>query len=356
MLTKKQVLEIREHLERAQRPLFFFDNDQDGLCSFLLLQRYIEHGKGVPIKSYPQLDKSHFRRVHELKADYIFILDKPLVSREFFNEAEKFNIPVVWIDHHEVAEDEDFEEVPKFVSYYNPASNKNPSTEPVTALCYQISKRKEDSWIGVAGCIADKYMPEFYKEFKKKYPELSLKEKDAGAFDIYYKSGIGRISRMLGYGLKDRTTNVVKMMKFLMKARGPHDVLEETNKNKTIHKRFEQLDSKYQKLLKKAVNIGEESSERLLFFQYGGDLSISSDLASELYYLFPKKLICVIYIRGLKANLSIRGKKAKAFLLRSIKDIGGSRGGGHEEAVGGQIQVSDLEEFRENLEKIVTKK
>lgn len=32
MLTEKQISEIREHLEKAQNPLFFFDND-DGLCS-----------------------------------------------------------------------------------------------------------------------------------------------------------------------------------------------------------------------------------------------------------------------------------------------------------------------------------
>ena len=49
MLSEKQVKEIREHLEKAQNPLFFFDNDQDGLCSFLLLQRYIGRGKGIAI-------------------------------------------------------------------------------------------------------------------------------------------------------------------------------------------------------------------------------------------------------------------------------------------------------------------
>ena len=30
MLTKKQVGEIKEHLDKAQNPLFFFDNDLDG--------------------------------------------------------------------------------------------------------------------------------------------------------------------------------------------------------------------------------------------------------------------------------------------------------------------------------------
>mgnify|MGYP001604119763 FL=1 len=100
MLTDKQVKEIREHLEKAQNPVFFFDNDPDGLCSFLLLQRFIGRGKGVPIRSFPEMTKEYFRKVTELNADYIFILDKPNISKDFFKEVEQVNIPVVWIDHH----------------------------------------------------------------------------------------------------------------------------------------------------------------------------------------------------------------------------------------------------------------
>jgi len=55
MLNEKQINEIRNHLEKAQNPLFFFDNDNDGLTSFLLLQRYIGRGKGVVIRSFPDL-------------------------------------------------------------------------------------------------------------------------------------------------------------------------------------------------------------------------------------------------------------------------------------------------------------
>ena len=73
MLTEKQIKEIKEHLEKAQNPIFFYDNDPDGLCSFLLLQRYIERGRGVAIRSFPELDANYFRKVEELNAYYIFI-------------------------------------------------------------------------------------------------------------------------------------------------------------------------------------------------------------------------------------------------------------------------------------------
>ncbi len=349
MLTKKQVKEIKEHLNKAQNPIFFFDNDQDGLCSFLLLQRYLGRGKGVPIKSFPGLNKDYFRKVNELKADYIFILDKAVVLEEFFKEAEKINIPVVWIDHHIV----DKETIPSFVNYYNPLLNKSKSEEPVTALCYQITNKKNDLWIVVVGCIFDKFVPKFYSEFEKKYPDLSIKSRKP--LDIYYKSQIGKIARIFGFGLKDRTTNVINMMRFLMKVKTPYEVLQENSKNHTMHYRFKQVESKYQKLLKKAISIGKKQ-DKMLFFQYGGDLSISGDLANELSYFFPDKLIVVAYIKGVKANISMRGKKSRDILLEAIKNLEEVSGGGHEDAVGGQIRFEDLEKFRENLENLITKK
>lgn len=346
MLTKIEVKEIRDHLDKAQNPVFFFDNDQDGLCSFLLLRRYIDRGKGIPIKSFPELTKDYFSRVNEFKSDYIFILDKPEVSEEFFREAEKVNIPVVWIDHHLV----DRELIPSFVNYYNPLFNKTRKEEPVTSLCYQISRKKEDLWLGVVGSISDKFVPPFYKEFEKKYPDLKIKSKKP--LDIFYKSQVGRIARIIGFAMKDRTTNVMKMIRFLIKVKTPYEVLEENSKNHTMHERFNQIDSKYQKFFKKAVAVAK-NQESLVFFQYGGNMSMSGDLANKLSYHFPKKIIVVVYIKGIKANISMRGKGCRKILLKAIEGIEDARGGGHEDAVGGQMKVEDVEKFRENIEEIL---
>ena len=40
MLTKEQIKKVQNILDSSVDPLFFFDNDVDGLASFLLLQRY----------------------------------------------------------------------------------------------------------------------------------------------------------------------------------------------------------------------------------------------------------------------------------------------------------------------------
>ena len=347
MLTRKQIKEIKEHLEKAQNPLFFFDNDQDGLCSFLLLQRYIGRGKGVSIKSFPDLSVEYFRKVHELKADYIFILDKPVVSNEFFLEAEKVNIPVVWIDHHMV---DKAAIIPGFVNYYNPTQNRKKTDEPVTALCYQVTNKKDDLWIAVVGCISDRHVTTFYNKFDKKSPDLTIKSKEAS--DIYYKSQIGKITKILGFGLKDTTTNVVNMIRFLIKVKGPDEVLIENSKNHPMHHRYTQLETKYRRLVEKAISLSRKKS-RLLFFQYGGDLSASGDISNELMYNFPEKTIVVVYIKGGKANISMRGKNVREIFSIAIKDLDGAHGGGHEVAVGGQMKIEDVEKFRENIERIL---
>lgn len=345
MLTKKQIGEVRNHLDKAQNPLFFFDNDSDGLCSFLLLQRYIGRGKGIPIRSFPDLNIDYARRVTELNADYVFILDKPVVSSEFLEAVFKLNVPIVWLDHHAI----DKSTVPNFVHYYNPIFNKPESNEPTTYLSYKITQKKEDVWIAVLGCIADGLVPEFYSEFVESYPDLSIESNNA--FEIFYNSQIGKILRLFNFGLKDRVTNVIQMLKFLMKVKTPYEILEESKSNYSMHRRFKEIDRKYQKLIGDAGRL--EDKGNLLFFSYGGDLSMSADLANGLSYKNPGKFVIVGYTSGPKVNISGRGKNVRKFVLEAIEGLKDSRGGGHENAVGAQVRTEDFEKFKERMEELV---
>jgi len=344
MLTKDQISQIKEQLEKAQNPIFFFDNDPDGLCSFLLLQRWLGRGRGVAIKSFPDLNEAYFRKIQELRADYVVILDKPLVSDDFFNRIREVNLPVMWIDHHDMGI-----KVPDFVAYYNPVLTSK-TNEPVTALVYQISQKKEDLWVAVVGCISDGYIPDFYEEFKEKWPELGVKTENP--FEVLYKSRIGEVARIFSGGLKDTTTNVVNMLRFLVRAQSPYDVLEENSKNYSMHKRFKQIDTKYQRLLEKGKSLAAKSG-KLVFFRYSGDLSVSGELANELMFTFHEKIICVAFVKGSRVNLSLRGKNIKEKFLKAIEGIESATGGGHKDAVGGQMNASDLDEFNERLEREV---
>jgi len=345
MLTLKQLAEIRSWLERSQNPLFFFDNDPDGLASFLLLQRYINKGKGVAVKSFPELSVAYTSKLHELKPDNVFILDKPLVAKGFLDSAKQLGIPVIWIDHHPIQEVKD-------VYYYNPLQVKPESNEPVSYWCYAITKK--DEWIAMLGCLGDWFLPEFTAEFAKLYPDIFSITKNPS--EALFATEFGRLVRILSFALKDRTSNVIKMQKALIKAKSPYEILQKEKGFERIYERYEQINRKYKKLLEKAkLKANKEKNKKLLYFQYGGQISMSSELANELIYLHPNKIVVVAYIKGLKVNASLRGAiDIRELLSKALEGTKGS-GGGHRNACGATLNVEDLPKFKDNLSKLIEK-
>lgn len=344
MLTKKQIKEIREHLEKSANPVFFYDSDADGLASFLLLAKFLERGKGIVAKSFDEHTEIYLKRIRELGSDYVFVLDKPQITQEFIDKVKEMNLPLVVIDHHEV---------PKLKTefYYNTfdVSGKN---EPVAYLCYEITKQKKDMWVAVVGCIGDCFLPKFLKEFKKQAPDF-INCKYKTAFDIYYKCKIGKIVKVFNYGLKDTTTNVVRMMNFLVKVNFPSQVLEENSQTKTFLERYEQIENIINKLYLKAK---EKVENNLLFFTYSGEMSLSQHLSDKLIYEYPEKVIVVGYESENKGRVkfSLRGKiDVRKIVLDVVKKFEGATGGGHKNSAGLQIFSKDVEEFKKFLEKRV---
>ncbi len=339
MLKEQEIKEIREILETSTNPLFFFDNDQDGLISYLLFRRYYERGIGIAVKTSP-MEEEYAQRISEFNPDCIFILDQPEISPEFFSELEKTNLPVVWIDHHDI----DFSKIPSFIKYYNPIKDKK-INEPTCSLVYSVVKNKKDAWLAVAGSVADRSFPEFYPDFLKEYPNLGIQSRDA--FEIFYSSEIGKLSQILGAGLKDRTSNVIKMIKFLSKVKSPYEILEDSKENSIFKERFRELDEKLKKLLEKAKR--EISEEKVFLFRYSGETSMSADIANRLIYHYPDKIIVVAYLKGSRVNLSLRGKGVRNLVLKVLQNFENSKGGGHEDAAGCQIDSSSLDDFISKL-------
>ena len=338
MLSRQDLDKIKDYLESSQNPLFFFDNDADGLCSFILLQRAIGRGKGVVIKSFPELDKSYLRKIEELNPDCVFILDKPLVSQEFIDGVKEKNLPLVWIDHHKLEN----REIDTEIEYFNSC----PSSEPTTYLAQKVFSKKEDEWIAIVGCIGDHFMPEFAERYSEENPELLNTIKSP--FDCMYRTEIGKITQMLNFGLQDTTTNVIQMLRLLLKAKSPIDILEENANTRNLHYRYAKLKKQMEITLNKTQKLNN-----LILLEYGGENSMSSELSNRLIYENPDKYILVIYKKQGSGNISVRGKKAKEVLLKSIKDIEGATGGGHEEACGARVPSENLDEFKNNFEKIV---
>jgi len=210
MLTEKHYKEIKEELDNCKRPLFFFDDDPDGLCSFLLLYRYKREGKGIVVKSSPELKPMFIKTVENYSPDKVFIVDKPMVSPDFIDAVK---VPIIWIDHHDIIKNSG-------TKYYN--SRKDGFGEPASCICYRVVK--QDLWIAACGAVGDWYLPDFIEEFSEKCPDL-LSSKIKKPEKALYETKLGEIVRILSFILKGKTSEVLSCIKILTRIKTPYELL-----------------------------------------------------------------------------------------------------------------------------------
>lgn len=336
MLNEKEILQIRDELETCKRPIFFFHDDPDGLASFLLFYRHVKEGKGIVLKARPQLTEMMARKAVEYGADKVFILDIAMVDQEFIDTVKA---PVIWIDHHPQMQRER-------VKYYNSRLKENMNT-PVSYMCYQVVKK--DEWIALAGCIGDWYMPNFFEEFKKKNKALLDEANKIG--EIMYETEFGKLINTFSFNLKGGTSEVSKSVKILTRIDNPQEILEQTTpRGKLIYKKYEFINKTYQELIKRAL---KAKKGKLLVFTYTEDkLSLTKDLANELIYRFPDRIVVLGREKSGEVRCSIRANKINLpnAIQKALLGVQGY-GGGHENACGASIKKEDFKQFLENLER-----
>ena len=342
-LSSIQIKQIREHLDNCKKPLFFFDDDQDGLCSFLQLYRYKKEGKGIIVKTTPKIGMVFANKVEEYNPDKLFILDIAEVEQEFLDE---MNVPVIWIDHHGPYERDN-------VKYFNPRISNVEDNQPVSFICHQIVN--QDLWIAAVGCFADWFMPPFIEQFKKEFPNLMDKPyKNVG--DIIFNTKIGHLIRIFSFVLKGKNYEVMKSIKILTRLEDPYEILNQTSaQGKFIYKRYKQIDKMYELLIRDVLRIAGDAKDKLVVFKYKDDkTSFTSDLSNEAIYRHPDKIILIAREKNDEMKCSIRSSKTilPPLIDKALVGLSGY-GGGHEHACGLNIKKDDFEEFVKRFREMI---
>jgi len=336
-LSEKQYGEIRNELNNCKDPLFFFDDDPDGLSAFLLVYRYVKEGHGVIVKTHPKLDIRSVPKVQEYCPDKIFVLDVAKLEQDFIDNAKT---PIIWIDHHGPYERRN-------VKYFNPRIEKKEDNIATTYLCYRTVK--QDLWIAMVGCAADYYMPDFFDEFKEKYNDL-IDNEVKSIEDIYFNTKVGVLIKVFSFILKGNTSEVMKYVKTLTRIESPYEILnQETAKGKFIFKRYERINKMYQNLLEEATK--DVGKGKFLVFTYEDSrISFTGDLANELLYKYPDKIIIVGRKKDEDMRMSIRSKKTllPEALEKALAGLEGY-GGGHELACGANVKERNFKEFVDRM-------
>jgi single-stranded DNA-specific DHH superfamily exonuclease len=335
---QEKLNKIREQLDECKRPLFLFDDDPDGLCSFLLFYKYKGEGKGVVVKSSPQVGIDYLRKIEEYSPDRVFVLDKPLLSQDFIDGAK---IPVTYIDHHDVQKLEN-------VTYFNP--KMYPEIDATnwgctTYWCYRVVDKA--MWVAMAGCISDWFIPPFEDEFIERYPDL-LPKKLKSPDKVLFETEIGKLGRIMSMILKGDTKDVMACVRILTRINDPYEILSQTtSQGRHIFKRYEKIITQYNRLVE-SVNVGKE---KLIVFTYQeSTMSFTGDLSNDLLYRYPKKVIIIAREKSSEMKCSIRSSDVElpSLIQKALNGVEGY-GGGHKHACGACIKVKDFDLFIENF-------
>ncbi len=337
-LRKREYEQIRDELDNCKNPLYFFHDDPDGVCSFLQFYRYKGEGVGVIVKSTPRIDHRFLKKVREVEPDKIFVLDIADITQEFI---DKTNVPIIWFDHHGPYDR-------KKVKYFNPRviDGSNP---PVSFMSYFVFRRWE--WISLIGTVSDWYLPEeksreiLTKDHKDLLPDDISRPEDA-LFDT--KAGL--LSKIISFALKGTHSDAMKYVRVLTRIKSPYEILnQETAQGRYIYKKYEKINGMYDSLLKEALRMVDDSG--FLIFTYSEDnMSFTGDLANELLYRYPEKMIVIAREKSGEMKCSLR---SSAYVLPHMIDkaIAGFKGhgGGHEHAAGAVVKKEDFDEFINRL-------
>ncbi len=341
MITDEEIKEFRNLLEESENPLFLFDDDEDGLCSFLLLWRHIKKGHGLVIKGPPSVPLNFLSKIEEYKADKLFILDKAKLDQEFIDKAK---VPIIYLDHHPLQDI-------KGIKYYNPLKHDIDDSRPTSYWAYQITK--ENLWIAIVGMVGDWHIPEKeLKEFKKLYPELLPKKLTPG--EILFNSKLGELAKIFNFCLKGTTKSSLQCIKVLTRVETPEEILEQTTaRGKFIFKHYDKINKRYQKRLQDALKT--KSKSKLLIYTYPPDNdSFTSMISKELIHKNPNKIIMVAKMKYDHVNISFRSKTVNLpnLIHEALEGLEGY-GGGHKEAAGAHIKKPDFEEFLKRIKKSI---
>ncbi len=334
-LSEKEIKSIRKELESSDNPLFFFDDDPDGLCSFLQVYKFTGRGHGIIAKMHPVLGEPLLRKVVEYGPDKIFILDVPDVSQEFITGA---NVPVFWIDHHMPLEREG-------VNYFNPRKMDSADRMPVAYWCHKITETS--IWIAMVGCVADWTLPDFREEFEREYPGLLPPEVDTPEKALF-ETKLGQLARIFSFILKGKTQEAMRCVRILTRIEDPNEILKQTtSRGAYIHKRYLQMKEEYDAIKSKA----KVTDDELIVFTYtDNQTSFTSELSNELLYRHPDKVVIVAREKNGEMKCSIRSSKVviNKILEKVLEGLDGY-GGGHEYACGACVKTGDWGTFLERL-------
>lgn len=337
-LPDEHITKIRTRIERAARPLIFFDDDADGLASYLLTYSLNPEAVALRAAMGPELGTAFIKYVQEHQPDLIVVLDKPRADKEFFEEVQT---PTIWLDHHDPHTQAPHEWPFGHLDYYNPALHDENDHRPVAYWMRRVTQGP--LWLAAVGTTSD-WDDSLLADFREAHPQVAPKANDI--HEALFESPLGEIIRIFNFSLKGRTSDINKNIRALTKIRDPQELLQASSAAaKHVRKHTKPLLEEYRRQLAQAL--GAEVKNGLLVHVFTDiEQSFVADVANELLVRSDADVIVVARSDAERTNLSMRSHDVELppVIEYALEGVDGY-GGGHSNACGGSIVSRDWEEF-----------
>ena len=328
------------NLKKEDRIAILYHSDVDGICSAVITLSVIEKtGKKVilflPVVHKADLfSKELLNKLKENKINKVIMVD--FSADQYPNDIKKIEqfSEILILDHHATLCDLNSEKTLfiKAKDYYN-----SETYTPCSKLCFdafsKITNMGDLYDIMLIGFVSDSQFQGWEKEIRKKYSKLSPEQ----FMKVIKKLNNGVISKKQDFCLK---------------------ILRENKNFHSLNKKLSKIvfpsekDIAYHlKNWKKLAEINKKL--KLAFLNVKSKYKITSTISTVVAYdyidwviITYQKLDNVIQISARRQDAKI---KMNELLANSIKGFNNATAGGHIPAAGGNIQVKDLERFKQNV-------
>ncbi|MFT4310317.1 MAG: DHH family phosphoesterase [Candidatus Woesearchaeota archaeon] len=313
------------------KSVVFFDDDVDGLCSYLQWFHFYKQVKGVMLKHSPTLNISYLRYV--VNCQQVCVFDKPGIDPEFVAQCP---VPIVWIDHHPPNQRFDT------VETINPVLTG--TTPYPTSYWVYLKTDKQYAWLACLGIISDwQWEQEVCAVMQEQYPSLMTQQ---SAPALLFDAPLGTCVQIMLFNLKGKHEEVKKSLRCLEKIQSPLELLEQSSAPAVfLYKRYKSMKKQYDVLWQQAQCC--VSDDPVMLFMYTqANTSFTAWLSNELVYRNPQKLVIIARLSNGEYKCSLRALHVdvRRMLQTALENVQGY-GGGHEHACGACVAEHDFERF-----------
>jgi len=343
----KKAIDFLNKIEKNDEVVIIYNNDADGICSCVLIDKFLMEKTGKKSFSISQpmpMDKNLIQRIQTTLPTKIIFLDLAVDQQQTILKKLGSICDILIVDHHQFIKDMSSNSV----VHYNPRFDKPRIYQSTSYLIYKICSKLMDMsdslWISVIGMIADynlKDSTDLVEEAEKKYA-TKIKE-----------SLFARMADMISAARATRELTCEEILEILEEIKDPKGFESVSGSEKMIES-YQKMENELIAMLSDAEAVSEKIGN-LILYNLSSKYNLRADLSRKLSEKHPHKLVLVYEKSGNKIKISGRNQDVidVGKVLKRAAIGMKSSAGGHENAAGATIEEKDWEEFKQRLLELV---